>query len=696
MPLRTVSSVLLTVALLAGPAAWCSPSARAQDAVFTTLHSFVINEGASPYGGLTQGSDGNFYGTTEQGSSSGMGTVFKMTPAGTVTLLHRFVGSDGANPQSSLVPSADGNFYGTTTFNGAGGGGTIFRVTPDGILTTLHLFDSNNIPHPSGLTPGLDGNFYGTVSNVVFSVTPNGTYTILHTLAPTEGTFPLGLTRGVDGNFYGTTYADGTENMGTVFQITPGGAFKVLYHLPSDRQPPTALAAGSDGNLYGITDGSNRDNTGTVFQITPTGVYTVLHAFSIITDIHGNNSDGAAPRAALFQASDGNLYGSTSQGGANHSGTIFRCTLSGVLTTLHSFGPENAEANNYAGSPDGAFPLAPLIQGSDGNLYGSTASGGDHDAGTVFALNLHGLTAFGASAYTVNEADGSATLTVVRTSAAGAASVNFATSDDTGLAGTDYTAASGTLTWAEGDISSRTITVTLLDRGLRDGSTRSFHVVLSAPVGTSLRAPASASVEINENDLSPPVLTYVSNKSAVVGASFTYAITATNRPTSFSADGLPPGLTVDAKNGLITGGPSVAGKFTVTLHATNAAGTGSASLVLTITSQPVTLAVSGANTAQYGGKAAKLIFSRTGYSGTGLTVYYKLKGSAKAGVDFKPLSGYVVFPPSVSQVKLKLKPLNNPNNPGALKLKVILLPPDDASYAPATTTPLRIAVLAPR
>ncbi len=688
---RTVLPVLFAAALLVGLA---TPRACAQDAVFTTLHSFTADEGSAPYSGLSLGRDGNFYGVTQGGGPTGKGMVVRITPAGGVTPLHGFSGDDGANPQAALVQTADGSFYGTTSYEGAGGGGTIFKLAPNGTLTTLYSFDSNRFTRPSGLTPGLDGNFYGTLSNAVFSATPDGIVTILHTLGSTEGGTPLGLVRGADGNFYGTAFAGGVNDRGTIFQVTPGGDFKVLYNLSSDNPYPTALAAGSDGNLYGSTEGNGSANAGTIFQITPAGVFTILHAFSTVADLHGNNGDGAVPRAALFQANDGNFYGSTSRGGANNSGAIFRCTPAGVLTTLHQFSLEDDPANLYAGSPDGAFPIAPLTQGGDGNIYGVTTEGGDDDDGTMFALDLNGLSAFSASAYTVDEAGGSVSLTIVRTSAAGAASVGFATRDGTALAGTDYSATSGTLTWADGDLSSLMVTVPVLDRGLSDGSTRTFSVVLSDPVNTSLGSPASASVEIDDNDLSPPVLTDVADQSAVAGVLFTYQIAAANRPTSFGADGLPPGLRVDAATGLLTGEPSAAGKFTVTLHATNAAGTGSAALTLTVTSPPVTLAVAGDGTAQYGGKAAKLIFRRPAPGGAALTVYYKVKGAAKAGVDFKPLSGYVVFPPTVSQVALKFKPLDNPENPGRLKAKVILLPPGDDSYAPGNSVPLKIAVLA--
>src|ERR1035441_6066134 len=181
----------------------------------TNLHSFVgyPTDGAEPTGGLVQGSDGNFYGTTYAGGTYGGylggGTVFRISPSGSVTNLHSFVGppTDGIAPYAGLVQGSDGNFYGTTYEGGANGGGTnvggtVFRISPSGTYTNLHSFTGTNgdgvFPY-APLVQGSDGNFYGTTdgggtsgSGTVFRISPSGTYTNLHSFTGTngDGVFP--------------------------------------------------------------------------------------------------------------------------------------------------------------------------------------------------------------------------------------------------------------------------------------------------------------------------------------------------------------------------------------------------------------------------------------------------------------------------------------------------------------------------
>jgi uncharacterized repeat protein (TIGR03803 family) len=304
----------------------------------TTLHSFNGGDGRSPEAALVQGSDGNFYGTTLLGGAHLKGTVFKIDATGSLTTLHSFSGSpgDGAVPFAGLVQGSDGNFYGTTASGGAFFQGTVFRMTPSGAITVLHSFNS------------------------FFS----------------EGAVPFAeLVQGSDGNFYGTTASGGEHFQGTVFRITPAGGITVLHSFsgyPSEGGVPFAgLVQGSDGNLYGTTALGGAHFKGTVFKIDATGSLTTLHSFS------GSPNDGANPVAGLVQGSDGNFYGTTAFGGAQVKGTVFNIDATGSLTTLHSF----------SGSPgEGAVPFAGLVQGSDGNFYGTTALGGAHGEGTVFKL----------------------------------------------------------------------------------------------------------------------------------------------------------------------------------------------------------------------------------------------------------------------------------------------------------------------
>jgi uncharacterized repeat protein (TIGR03803 family) len=358
----------------------------------TILYSFAGgSDGEDPLNGLVQGNDGNFYGTTQLGGASGDGTAFKITPSGTETLLHSFVGgsSDGATPYAGLIQGSDGNFYGTTQLGGASNGGTAFKITPSGTETLLHSFTGSSGDGAiltAGLIQGSDGNFYGATfeggansEGTVFRITPSGTETVLYSFAggSNDGQSPSsGLIQGNDGNFYGTTANGGANGEGTIFKITPSGAETVLHSFVggSDGATPYAgLIQGSDGNFYGTTWEGGANGDGTVFKISSSGTETVLYSFA------GGSNDGADPYAALIQGSDGNFYGTTGAGGTSNAGTVFKITPSGTETVLHFF----------AGGYDGASPYAGVIQGSDGNLYGTTAGGGASGIyGTVFKVTL--------------------------------------------------------------------------------------------------------------------------------------------------------------------------------------------------------------------------------------------------------------------------------------------------------------------
>ena len=387
----------LVALCLAAAVLFPRPPARAQDhADFSTLYTFGIGSNVTnPSGRLLQGTDGNFYGTTITGGDIGYGTVFMLTPAGVLTIFHSFAGGgDGNGPAAGVVQGSDGNFYGTT----AGGNdisfinnntpGTVFMLTPAGVLTTLYNFtgESDGGNPACRLVEGADGNFYGTtpggdgsaIYGTVFQVTPAGAFTTLYRFTNgSDGAYPsAGLVLGSDGNFYGTTggylYVNPpyTTTYGSVFKITPAGAFTPLYSFTggSDGLDPGGLVLGSDGNFYGSTAGGGADKAGTVFMITPAGALTTLYSFT-------DGSDGAQP-SELVQGSDGNFYGTAADGGSIDAGTVFMLTPTGVLTTLHTF-------TNYL---DGGSPSAGLIQGSDGSFYGPTSAGGDEDNGTIFKL----------------------------------------------------------------------------------------------------------------------------------------------------------------------------------------------------------------------------------------------------------------------------------------------------------------------
>jgi uncharacterized repeat protein (TIGR03803 family) len=361
-----------------------------------TLHSFQDSDGAEPLAGLVQGSDGNFYGTTSLGGSNGLGTAFKMTTNGVLTTLVSFDTNKGAYPCAGLIQANDGNFYGTTSgrspqFGGLNIYGTIFKVTSNGTLTTLVTFTNSNGSHSSsGLVQASDGYLYGTAFGdanepaTLFRMTMNGTFTVLAFQASYEGSGSP-LVQGIDGSFYGTTFGGGATADGTVFRLTTNGILTnlVSFYYGSSlapAYPDAGLARGNDGNFYGTTAfGGGVDDVGTVFKITAEGVMYFLAVFK--------NTNGAIPLGELVQGNDGSFYGTTREGGSGYysqtgdysSGTVFKITPAGALTSLFSFNGTN-----------GAYPEAKLVFGSDGNLYGTTRRGGANDWGTVFRLVMPG------------------------------------------------------------------------------------------------------------------------------------------------------------------------------------------------------------------------------------------------------------------------------------------------------------------
>ena len=365
----------------------------------SVLHSFFdgLTDGGGPAGSLIQASDGNFYGTTPSGGANDVGTVFKITPAGTETVLYSFKGApaDGAEEPGTpdgLIQASDGNFYGMTQLGGANGFGTVFEITPTGTETVLYSFKggASDGARPNGdLVQAGNGNFYGTTQlggangfGTVFEITPTGTETVLYSFkgGPSDGAeapgCPGSLIQAGDGNFYGMTDEGGANGFGTVFEITPAGVETVLYSFKGGTvdgaNPYDSLIQAQDGDFYGVTQRGGTDNSGTVFKMTPSGTETVLHSFT------GGASDGAVPPGSLIQASDGNFYGMTYAGGVDSFGTVFSVSPGGTERIVYSF---------KGGPSDGANPNGSLIETSDGNLYGMTPGGGLIGAGVVFALD---------------------------------------------------------------------------------------------------------------------------------------------------------------------------------------------------------------------------------------------------------------------------------------------------------------------
>jgi uncharacterized repeat protein (TIGR03803 family) len=304
---------------------------------FTSLVSFNGTDGTEPfYGTLVQGLNGDLYGTTSYGGTHISGTVFKVTPTGTLTTVHSFDGgAGGAYAQAGLNQGISGIVYGTTEQGGTNGYGTIFQITPTGALTTLHSFDSTDGAYPrAGLVIASNGKQYGTTENggshnygTVFSFTHTGTLTTLHSFDFTDGAYPIaGLVQATNGNFYGTTEGGGTHGGGTIFKITLAGTLTTLYNFCAQsgcadgENPYGGLIQATDGNFYGTTYGGGLNGAGTIFEISSDGTLGTLYDFCS----QSSCTDGKEPLAGLMQATNGNFYGTTVIGGTNGKGTIFR------------------------------------------------------------------------------------------------------------------------------------------------------------------------------------------------------------------------------------------------------------------------------------------------------------------------------------------------------------------------------------
>jgi uncharacterized repeat protein (TIGR03803 family) len=377
----------------AGAAIGCSAQ------TFTTVLDFLPPAVAGPSSPFIQGTDGNFYDTMSLGGTHGGGTVFKMTPSGVLTTLYNFcshvlnrICTDGSAPKGGLVQATNGVFYGTTYLGGANNYGTVFQITSGGKLTTLHSFTlSDGVQSVAGLVQAANGNLYGTTpaggtnnGGTLFEITPTGAFDVLHNFCSisncADGDSPsAGLTLGNNGNLYGTTrWGGNASNAGTIFETTVGGKLTTLYDFggTDGDSPQASLIQGANGNFYGTTAYGGVGNFGTVFEITPRGQLTTLYSFCYTTHC----VDGIWPFGALVQATDGNLYGTTMETATGGGGTVFQLTSGGAETPLYTFCTQ-------LGCPDGQWPLAGLLQATNGILYGTTEQGGLYQ-GTVFSMSM--------------------------------------------------------------------------------------------------------------------------------------------------------------------------------------------------------------------------------------------------------------------------------------------------------------------
>jgi uncharacterized repeat protein (TIGR03803 family) len=330
--------------------------------------------------------------------------------AQTFTTLYSFGGADGALPWAALVQGTNGDLYGTTVQGGAAFEGTVFKVTTSGALTTLYTFCSQSgcpdggDPYNDALIQATNGDFYGTTGlyggngqgGTVFRMAPDGKLATIYSFCSqsgcTDGDGPAaGLVQAASGYLYGTTNEGGLNGEGAVFKITPGGTLTTLYSFCAQSDctdgafPYSVLTQATNGYLYGTTENGGANASGTVFKITPSGTLTTVYSFCS----EGNPepqavcAEDGVLTSGLVEGPNGELWGTAQNLGTGTYGAIFEITLSGTLSELYSFcGPSACTG--------GIAPSAGLVRATDGNFYGTTFGGGANAHGTIFEITPAG------------------------------------------------------------------------------------------------------------------------------------------------------------------------------------------------------------------------------------------------------------------------------------------------------------------
>jgi uncharacterized repeat protein (TIGR03803 family) len=384
---------LLTLAFALACAAFTfSLAVRAQAQTLTYLGAFNGTDGQEPNGPLVLGTDGNFYGSAPVTlNSSGQevaGLIFDVTPSGKISAFYNFCDGCYMNPypHSSPVLAADGNFYGLV-------GDVFYRLTADGQFTVLYTFCTDvGCPAADALILGNDGNFYGASAGGgknqqgdIVKITPSGVLTVLHSFCSLSNcsdgySANPRLFQASNGNLYGTTDNGGTLGGGVLYEITPSGSYTVIrsYCNANDGNCPngsfpSSILEDASGNLFGTTLAGGKYGAGTFFKITSNNQYTIVHNFQ---------RPALSAPGNLMLASDGNFYGIGQKTGSGSGGTLFEITPAGFATPFYTF--VCCGSNKSLGNG----PQGPLLQSTDGNLYGVTAGGsrGDTD-GTIFKLS---------------------------------------------------------------------------------------------------------------------------------------------------------------------------------------------------------------------------------------------------------------------------------------------------------------------
>jgi uncharacterized repeat protein (TIGR03803 family) len=385
---------------------------------YRVVHAFCSQancaDGAVAHAGVIADSTGNLYGTTLSGGASGSGTVFRIAPDGTETVLYSFCKqtncADGAAPYAGSVMDGAGNLYGATACGGTNGCGygTVFKLAPDSEETVLHAFTGGKDgADPNDLILDKSGNLYGTTElggngcngmgcGTVFRISAAGREKILYRFCSlsncADGSFPWSALVFKSGKLYGTTVNGGAQGEGTVFQLS-GSTETVLYsfcaqgNCADGANPYAKLLLDKTGNFYGTTTNGGANSAGTIFKLAPGGAETVLYSFCS----QPNCSDGSSPFAGLVSDADGNLYGTTQGGGSgsfsgqcNGCGVVFELAGNGTETVLYAF------CSKKECMDGGSFlaGMAGLIRAKSGRLYGTTPQFGGNavNGGVVFTI----------------------------------------------------------------------------------------------------------------------------------------------------------------------------------------------------------------------------------------------------------------------------------------------------------------------
>jgi len=371
-----LTMLILAFATAALPAAAQTP---------TVLYNFQNNlsDACVPQGSLAQGRDGSLYGVGVDGGfhscgANGYGAVYKISTTGVENVVFNFPTGWGSC-NSGLTLGSDGNFYGACeTGNPATGLGSIYKVTPSGVFTDLHDFTATAGDAYPLFAPiqALDGNFYGAtglqnaICGNVYKLTTAGVYTNLHTFSG-DCLTASGLTQGKDKNLYGTLlFCSASGNRGCAYKITTKGVYKVFYGFvdATGWTPSSGLIQATDGKFRGTTQLGGTGGNGAIYSLTLAGKITVLHNINVATD---------GGILSILQPTDGNFYGGGLNGGLG-SGSLYELTAKGVFSAF--LFPTNGS--------DGSEPASPLIQHTDGLLYGTTSAGGSHGVGTFFSEDI--------------------------------------------------------------------------------------------------------------------------------------------------------------------------------------------------------------------------------------------------------------------------------------------------------------------